>query len=86
MECADCKKNLTSVTATGTLKEGGEGRRPEPRKTRRPEGPGALALRDLLLLLLTFARDLESDQPAKEAGIDLGANLELMYERLHTRG
>lgn len=86
MACPDCKKNLTSVPVSGTLKEGGEGRRPEPRKTRRPEGPSALALRDLILLLLTFARDLESETPAKEAGIDLGANLELMYERLHTRG
>lgn len=49
--------SLDTSAASGNLKEGGEGRRPEPGKTRRATGPAANSLNDFILRLHSFARD-----------------------------
>ena len=78
--------------------EGGKegGRRPQgaDHKTRRPEGASAEALRSLLTLLITFARDLERAECTDDvagAAVCLSENLEKMLSTLspsprsHTR-
>lgn len=49
--------DLTATPGVGTMKEGGEGRRPEPKVGRRASGPAALSLNDFILRLHTFFRD-----------------------------
>lgn len=58
MPCIECdKKNLTSVPAKGTIKEGARGLAPSDMKHRRPQGATANSLADFILVLHTFARD-----------------------------
>lgn len=90
---------LTTAVRVGTMKEGGEGRSPEQTMTcapkepdtkfRRPEGPTASYLAELLLRLHTFARDWSQVADDAEASLlsafcdELAALTKEEYDRLH---
>lgn len=88
---------LTAKHPVGTMKEGGEGHSPEPKKVpkepdnkfRRPEGPMSSFILELLLKLHTFARDWNEVADENEASLlaamldELAAVLKAEYDRLH---